>query len=214
MVCDTTLTTAKGYPNTCELFELEANPNSGYSVANTQIQSPITVNGSFFMDNLNLRLLRNLDEDITDDVDISGTKSTKCVFTTNTQTSSSDQICGFTPAYGTVFSKSGGTSTITFRLNVSSGSCGTNSTTPTDLQPLLMIVQVQPPVNGITPAPVPIQVLIAGKSGGPPVMTLSGNTYQLQVKTTDIPAGFTYFASVVDLTAQIKSVATKFMMTK
>jgi hypothetical protein len=69
-------------------------------------------------------------------------------------------------------------------------------------------------VNGITPAPVPIQVLIAGKSGGPPVMTLSGNTYQLQVKTTDIPAGFTYFASVVDLTAQIKSVATKFMMTK
>jgi hypothetical protein len=219
MTCDTSLTSQINPPlpsPKCELFELEANPNSGYTVANTQIQSPITVNGSFFMDSLNLRLLRNLDEDITDDVDISGTKSTsKCVYTTNSQTSDdNDNICSFTPAYGTVFSKSGGTSTITFRLNVASGQCGSSSTTPTDLKPLLMIVQVQPTNHGITPAPVPIQVLIAGNSGGPPVMTLSGNTYQLQVKTTDIPPGFTYFASVVDLASKIKSVATKFTIGK
>ena len=77
-----------------------------------------------------------------------------------------------------------------------------------------MIVQLQPTVNGITPAPVSIPVQIAGNSGGPPVMTLSGNTYQLQVKTTDIPAGFTYVASVVDLAAKIPSTAIHFTMTQ
>jgi hypothetical protein len=210
MICDQTLTTASGHPNTCEVFEVEANPNSGYTVANTQIQSPITVSGSFFMDALNLRLLRNLDEDITDDVDMSGSKS-KCVYTTNSQINdNNDNICSFTPAYGTIFSKSGGTSTITFKLNVATGQCGSNSTAPTDLRPLLMIVQLQ--TDGTAPVPVP--VLIAGKSGGPPVMTLSGNTYQLQVKTTDIPPAFTYVASVVDLAAKIQSIATQFTMTK
>jgi hypothetical protein len=211
MMCDTSLTSLAN-PK-CEVFELEANPNSGYSIANTQIQPPTSIGptNGFFMDALNFRLLRNLDEDITDDVDISGSRTTKCVFTTNRQTFVDDTVCSFTPTFGTAFSKSGGTSTITFKLNAVTGSvCGSNNTTPTDLRPLLMIVQLQ--TDGTAPVPVP--VLIAGKSGGPPVMTLSGNTYQLQVKTTDIPPGSTYVASVVDLATKIQSVATQFTMNK
>src|SRR5207245_949417 len=98
-----------------------------------------------------------------------------------------------------------------FTLDVAkTGQCGNNQTTPTFLKPLLLIVQL--PVNGVTPAPASIQVLIAGKSGGPPVMTLSGNTYQLQVKTTDIPSGFTYLATVIDLSGTIPSISSHFTM--
>jgi hypothetical protein len=211
MICDTGVTSTT-FPGKCELFEVEASPNSSYSSANTQIEP---ANG--FPANLaNTRLLRNLDEDITDNVDCcSGTRTTKCVYTVNEQVITGGfgdptfQICSFTPTDGTIFSKSAGTSTITFKLNVEpTGQCGSNSGTPTFLQPLLMIVQLQ--TNGT--APISIPVFIAGKSGGPPVMTLSGNTYQLQIKTTDIPAGFTYVASVVDLTANITSTAVRFTM--
>ena len=206
LICDTSVT-----PGQCELYEVEANPNSGYTSANTQI---VPANGTGLF---NARLLRNLGEDITDDVDIVGTRSPgKCVYTINQQVSDSTlQICSFTPTDGTIFTKSAGTSTITFRLQAAlTGQCGSSSGTPTDLRPLLMITQLQPTVNGITPAPVSIPVLVAGKSGGPPVMTLSGNTYQLQVKTTDLPAGFTYVASVVDLAAKIPSTAIHFTMTQ
>jgi hypothetical protein len=209
MICDTgvTLTT---FPGKCELFEVEASPNSSYSSASTQIEPATSSNLA------NTRLLRNLDEDITDNVDCcSGTRTTKCVYTVNEQVISGGfgdptfQICSFTPTDGTTFSKSAGTSTITFKLGVApTGQCGSNNNTPPGLQPLLMIVQLQ--TNGT--APVSIPVFIAGKSGGPPVMTLSGNTYQLQIKTTDIPAGFTYVASVVDLTANITSTAVHFTM--
>jgi hypothetical protein len=204
--CDTSV-----IPGKCELYEVEASPNSGYTSANTLIEAANSP-GLF-----NARLLRNLDEDITDDADVGGTRTTKCVYTINQQVSNPTfQICGsLIPTDGTVFTKSAGSSTITFKLQVEpTGQCGSSSRTPNFLKPLLMITQLQPTVNGITPAPVSIPVLIAGNSGGPPVMTLSGNTYQLQVKTTDIPAGFTYVASVVDLTATIPSTAIHFTMTQ
>lgn len=204
LMCDTSVTGT----GQCELYEVEASPNSGYTNANVEIEPGPTGNVA------NARLLRNLDEDITDTLDIGGTRTTKCVYTINQQVSDSTlQICSFSPADGTVFTKSGGNATITFKLTANTtGQCGSASGTPTDLRPLLMITQLQPAVNGITPAPVSIPVLIAGNSGGPPVMTLSGNTYQLQVKTTDIPSGFTYVASVVDLAAKIPSIAIHFTM--
>ncbi len=211
MVCDTGVTSTK-FPGKCELFEVEASPNSSYSGANTQIEPANSSPANL----ANTRLLRNLDEDITDNVDCcSGTRTTKCVYTVNEQVIAGGfvdptfQICSLTPTDGTTFSKAAGTSTITFKLQVEpTGQCGSNSGTPTFLQPLFMIVQLQ--TNGT--APVSIPVFIAGKSGGPPVMTLSGNTYQLQIKTTDIPAGFTYVASVVDLSANITSTAVHFTM--
>jgi hypothetical protein len=48
-------------------------------------------------------------------------------------------------------------------------------------------------------APNSIQVIVAGGSGGPPVFIFTGNTWQLQVKTLDMPPGFTYVATVIDL---------------
>ncbi len=84
---------------------------------------------------------------------------------------------------------------------------------PTNLQPLLMIVQIQPSVTGSpTPAPVDIPVIVAGKSGGPPTFVLSGNAWQLQVKTTDMPAGFTYVATMVDLSGNIPAISVTFTL--
>lgn len=211
MVCDQKVTSATGFPGQCEVFEFEANPNSGFTVANTQITPPSSV--TVTADD-NLRLLRNLDEDITNDVDISGTK-TKCVYTINKQTTNpAFQICNdsfSSPANGQAFVKNQ-TSTITFKFKVSpTGQCP-NGQSPTNLEPLLMIVQLQPTVNGVTPAPVTQQVIVAGNSGGPPTFVLSGNTWQLQVKTTDLAAGFTYVASMIDLSGTIGSLNVTFTL--
>jgi len=214
MICDTALTTATGHPNTCELFEVEASSNSAYTISNVQVEPP----SGFTTDLPNLRLLRNLDEDITDNVDCcSGTRTTKCVYTTNQQTSDSTlEICegGFTsPSTGTTFTKKQ-TSTITFKFKVSpSGTCpngqspqacSTTGGVQPCLTPLLTIVQLQP--SGAAPVPVP--VIVAGNSGGFPVFTLSGNTWQLQAKTTDMQAGFTYVATMVDVGAGAAGSAT------
>jgi len=43
-------------------------------------------------------------------------------------------------------------------------------------------------------------VLVAGKSGGLPLFLLSGGTWQLQVKTTNMVTG-NYLATVVDLSS-------------
>lgn len=61
-----------------------------------------------------------------------------------------------------------------------------------------MIVQLQS--NGA--APVPIAVHPAGNSGGLPLFLLTGNTWQIQVKTDDIPPG-SYIATMVDLGANV-----------
>jgi len=211
MPCDQTLTTLKGFSGTCEVLAFEANPNSGFDLPNIIIDKPTSAADE---STPNLHLLSNLDEDGTDGVINYPTISKNCVLTVNPQKSNNNfQICSFSPADGTVFTKSAKTSTITFTLDVAAkGQCGNNQTTPNFLKPLLLIVQLQTPdpVTGITPAPVSIPVLIAGKSGGPPVMPLSGNTYQLQVKTIDIPAGFTYLATVIDLSGTIPSISSHF----
>ena len=210
MSCDTTLTGKAGFPNTCEVLAFEANPNYVFDLPNIIIDKPV---GTIEV-TPNLRLLSNLDEDGTDGVINYPTISKNCVLTVNQQTSNGNfQICSFSPADGTVFSKSAKTSTITFTLDVAAaGQCGNNQTTPNFLKPLLLIAQLQTPdpATGVTPAPVSIPVLIAGKSGGPPVMPLSGNTYQLQVKTTDMPPGFTYLATVIDLSGTIPSISSHF----
>jgi hypothetical protein len=214
LVCDQTLTSAAGYPNSCEVFELEANPNSGFSGTSVVINGPGNVPDSL----TNPRLIRNLGEDITDDIDLSGTKSPgKCVYTVNQQTSNSGfEICdgGFSsPAGGTSFNKNQ-TSSIPFKFNVApTGQCPSGKS-PTNLQPLLLIVQIQPsPGSGDpTPAPVDIPVIVAGNSGGPPTFVLSGNTWQLQVKTSNMAAGFTYVATMVDLTATIPAISVTFSL--
>ena len=71
-----------------------------------------------------------------------------------------------------------------------------------------MIVQQVPGGS----APNPIQVIVAGKSGGPPIFLFSGNTWQLQVKTSDMPAGFTYVATVIDLNNVIPSFSATFTL--
>jgi len=216
MVCDQTLTSAAGFPNSCEVFELEANPNSGFSGTSVVINGPGNVPDSL----VNPRLLRNLDEDITDDIDLSGTKTPgKCVYTTNQQTSNPGfEICDGTfssPAKGQTFVKKQ-TSSIPFKFNVSpAGQCPSGKS-PTNIEPLLMVVQIQPSPGGVppppTPAPVDIPVIVAGNSGGPPTFVLSGNTWQLQVKTTNMPAGFTYVATMVDLTGTIPAISVTFSL--
>lgn len=210
MPCDQTLTTLAGFSNTCEVLAFEANPNSGFS-------SPdIIISTNQLEDTPNLRLLSNLDEDGTDGVVNYPLSAKNCVLTVNKQSVAGGfdtptyQICSFSPADGTSFTK-GANATITFKLNVApTGQCSNsgNNNTPTGLKPLLMIEQLQ--TNGTAPANIP--VLIAGNSGGPPIMTLSGNTYQLQVKETDMTAGFTYLATVIDLTGTIPSVSSTFIL--
>ena len=204
MPCDQHFTNLAGYSPSCEVLAFEANPNSGFSLPNIQIAGPVPD------DVPNLRLLSNLDEDGTDGIIDYPLTSKNCVLTVNQQTSNAAYtICSFSPANGTVFNK-GNTATISFRLNVTqTGQCGNNQTTPNFLQPLLMIDQLLPSVNGVTPAPANIQVLIAGNSGGPPIMTFSGNTYQLQIKTSDMPSGFDYLVTVIDLTSTIPSTSVK-----
>lgn len=212
LACDQTLTTAAGFSNSCEVFELEANPNSGFSGTSVVINGPGNVTDSL----PNPRLIRNLGEDITDDIDLSGTKSPgKCVYTVNQQTSNPGfEICdgGFSsPANGTSFNKNQASS-IPFKFNVSpTGQCPSGKS-PTNLQPLLIIVQLQPSSGGTTPAPVDIPVIVAGNSGGPPTFVLSGNTWQVQVKTTNMAAGFTYVATMVDLTATIPAISVTFTL--
>ncbi len=212
LVCDQTLTSAAGFTNSCEVFELEANPNSGFSGTSVVINGPGNVTDSL----ANPRLIRNLGEDITDDIDLSGTKSPgKCVYTVNQQTSNPGfQICdgGFaSPANGSSFSKNQASS-IPFKFNVSPmGQCP-NGKSPTNIEALLMIVQLQPASGGITPAPVDIPIIVAGNSGGAPTFVLSGNSWQLQVKTTNMAAGFTYVATMVDLTATIPAISVTFTL--
>ena len=217
MPCDTTLTALHGFRNTCESFEVEANPNSGFDRTNYQIV-PSSADIDRLPDTPNLRFLRNLDEDITNfviDYPLGGTR-TKCVITVNTQTPSAAgaHSCGFSsPSSGQNFTKSS-TSSIPFKFQAvaAGGDCQhgpfLTDQPPNALQPLLMIVQQVP--GG--PAPNPIQVIVAGKSGGPPIFLFSGNTWQLQVKTSDMPAGFTYVATVIDLNNVIPSFSATFTL--
>jgi hypothetical protein len=217
--CDHTLTDLSAnslYHGLCEVFEFEANPNSGFTSTNLQIVPNVGETTP------NLRLLRNLDEDVTDGVvnyPLSGTKS-KCVFTVNSQTfnsNSSAVLCGGgfqAPIKGQNFTKKS-TSSITFKFQAladPNGSCGSGpfltDQGPNALRPLLMITQLL--TTGAAPNSIP--VLIAGKSGGPPVFTFTGNTWQLQVKTTDMPAGFTYLATVIDLNNVLSSFSTSFTL--
>lgn len=212
--CDHTLTDLALYPGTlCEVLSFEANPNSGFS-------SPdMIINTSQSEDTPNLMVLSNEADNVTTGTVKYPTTSKNCVLTINQQPIAGGfltptyQICSFLPADGSVLSKSAGSSTITFTLNVTLfGQCSNsgNQGTPTNLKPLLMIEQIQNDGS----APANIQVIIAGKSGGPPVMTLSGNTYQLQVKTTDMTAGFQYLATVIDLSGNITSTSSYFTLTK
>src|SRR6185503_5158825 len=172
MPCDQTLTDKSPYPGTCEVFTVEAEPNSGFTVTNLLIDKPL----GFVEQTPNLRLLRNLDEDITTgviDYPTSGTATKKCVYTVNQQTSNpAFEICGggfSSPAKGTHFDKNK-TASISFKFKVApAGSCPSGPT-PTYVRPLLLIVQTFPadPNTGIAPAPAPVDVIVAGKTGGPP----------------------------------------------
>jgi hypothetical protein len=66
-----------------------------------------------------------------------------------------------------------------------------------------MITRLVPPApddNGvlIPVAPISETVIVKGKSGGFPLFTFSGNTWQLQVDTSNLPVG-NYLATVIDL---------------
>ena len=216
--CDHTLTDIAGYPHDsstglCEVLSFEANPNSGFSSPDM-----ITDTGQV-EDTLNLAVLSNAADNVTTGVVKYPTLSRNCVLTINQQPTTGGvntpkyTICSFSPADNAVISKSAGNSTITFNLKVNlTGQClnSGNQGVPDFLKPLLIIDQLQ--TDGS--APKNIDVLIAGSSGGPPVMTFSGNTYQLQVKTTDIPTGFTYLATVIDLTGNINIISSHFTFTK
>jgi hypothetical protein len=200
--CNQTLTAQAGKPGTCEIFEFEANPSLDPSViSNVEVCPPSGCGAILDVANSNPRLLRNLDEDITDGVNtypLSGTKS-NCVYTVNDQPfTPGAHSCGFqSPAQGQTFTKSQGSS-IPFKFVAvgrngtcppsTSGALGTGT-----IMPLLMITQLVPP-----DAPISEHVIVKGNSGGFPVFSFSGNTWQLQVDTSNLPLG-DYLATVIDL---------------
>jgi hypothetical protein len=192
-------------PANCEVFEFEANPGLDTSViSNVEICPssdcrPINVQDN--LPNANPRLLRNLDEDITDGVNtypLSGTKS-NCVYTVNDLTfTPTAHSCGFeSPSQGQNFTKTQGAS-IPFKF-VAVGAGGTCPPSASGLLgagailPLLMITQLVPP-----DAPISDKIIVKGNSGGFPVFAFSGNTWQLQVDSSNLPVG-NYLATVIDL---------------
>ncbi len=208
MDCDTTLTRlhAPPIPNACEIFEFETNSDISLTTKNLQIDKPTAL----IETTPNLRMLRDFDEDITDGVINYPTRGTSClgcksVFSVNQQTSNPAlEICG--GGFSSVTKNQN--STISFKFKVSpTGTCP-NGASPTDLLPLLVITQTQktPDSNGKIPAPLQIPVVVAGNSGGLPLFLLTGNTWQLQIKTTDMPAGFNYVATMIDLKQRIPSI--------
>jgi hypothetical protein len=211
LACDQTFT-----PGSCEVFEIEANPNSGYGFADYEVSGPQIDHTP------NLRLLRNHDQDITTSVlnyPLSGTK-TKCVLTINQTPTSGAISCGFSsPVSGQVFNQ-GKSIPFKFQAAPSQTACQSNGPFLTNLQPLLLIVQLPPTATPplLTPAPLPITVQVAGGSGGPPIFTLGGTgstgnntTYQLQVKTTNMSVG-NYRATVIDLNNVIPSFGVDFTL--
>jgi hypothetical protein len=200
--CNQTLTTQAGKPNTCEVFEFETNPSLDASViSNVEVCPPSGCGTTLDVANSNPRLLRNLDEDITDGINtypLSGTKR-NCVYTVNEQTfTNGAHSCGFqSPSQGQAITKTQGSS-IPFKFVAvgKGGTCppsGSGSLGAGTILPLLMITQLVPP-----DAPVSDQVIVKGKSGGPPTFVFSGNTWQLQVDSSNLPIG-NYLATVIDL---------------
>jgi hypothetical protein len=223
MPCDQTFTRQAGMPNTCEIFEFETNPPLDPSVvSNVQICSSLgcAAKDDNPLANPNPRLLRNLDEDITDGVNIyplSGTR-TNCVYTVNDQTfTPGAHSCGFqSPSQGQTFSKSLGSS-IPFKFVAvgDNGSCAspiTGALGAADMTPILMITQLVPAgPDGKPIAPISKTVIVKGNSGGFPIFTFSGNTWQLQVDTSNLVVG-NYLATVIDLKNKIPAFGVNFSL--
>ena len=201
--CDQTFTTLASMPNTCEVFQFESKPGLDTSVlANIQICPPSGCDGApFDVANSNPRLIRNLDEDITNGINtfpLSGTRS-NCVYTVNQQRFvSGAHSCGFqSPITRADFHKGPG---FFHSVQVRSGGPGrecppsaSGLLTAGQTRPLLMIAKIVPGF-----APTPQHVIVKGNSGGFPVFTFSGNTWQLQVDTSNLSTG-NYLATVIDL---------------
>jgi hypothetical protein len=214
--CDQTLTNLAGVPDKCEIFQFEANPPLDTSVtSNVQICPPSGCDGDpLDILNSNPRLLRNLDEDITDGINtfpLSGTRS-NCVYTVNQQKfTNGAHSCGFiSPAQGQTFTKSVGSS-IPFKFVAvgNGGTCppsGSGFLVGGDILPLLMITQL---VQGAAPSPQ--DVIVKGNSGGPPIFIFSGNRWQLQVDTSNLAVG-NYLATVIDLDNKIPAFSVRFSL--
>jgi hypothetical protein len=191
----------------CEVFEFEANPPLDTSVISNVQVCPSSDCAAMDIAGANPRLLRNLDEDITTGVNtlpLSGSKS-NCVYTVNDLNTAGAQSCGFqSPSQGQTFTKTQGAS-IPFKfVAASNGVCPPSTSTALGagaIIPMLMITQLaplDPKTDQPTTAPVSETVIVKGNSGGFPIFTFSGNTWQLQVDTSNLPVG-NYLATVIDL---------------
>jgi hypothetical protein len=221
--CDTTFTSQAGMPDTCEVFEFETNPALDPSViSNVEICSSTgcTTPDENPLAYANPRLLRNLDDDITDGINLyplTGTKS-NCVYTVNDQKFiKGAHSCGFqSPSQGRTFSKTLGSS-IPFKF-VAVGDTGSCSSPITGalgagaITPMLMITQLVPPgADGKSIVPISETVIVKGNSGGFPIFSFSGNTWQLQVDTSNLSVGH-YLATVIDLQNKIPAFGVNFSL--
>jgi hypothetical protein len=125
--------------------------------------------------------------------------------------------CGFqSPSQGQTFSKSLGSS-IPFKFVAvgANGSCAspiTGALGAADMTPILMITQLVPPgPDGKPIAPISKTVIVKGNSGGFPIFTFSGNTWQLQVDTSNLVVG-NYLATVIDLKNKIPAFGVNFSL--
>jgi hypothetical protein len=170
---------------------------------------------------VNPRLLRNLDEDITDGINVyplSGTRN-NCVYTVNDQNFDNDKkSCGFqSPSQDQNFTKTQGSS-IPFKFVAvkNNGTCPpstSNALVAGDITPLLMITKLAPrdAMGEPTAAPISETVIVKGNSGGFPIFTFSGNTWQLQVDTSNLPIG-NYLATVIDLQNKMPAFGVNFTL--
>jgi hypothetical protein len=138
------------------------------------------------------------------------------VYTVNKQDfTTGAHSCGFqSPAQGQTFTKTQGAS-IPFKFVAvgAGGTCGgSGSLGAGTITPLLMITKLVPPgLDGSVTAPISETVIVKGNSGGFPIFTFSGNTWQLQVDTSNLPVG-NYLATVVDLQNVIPAFGVNFSL--
>ena len=218
MLCDTALPTFEGQPGKCEVFEFEVNPTVDLTTVTENIQicpagstctgTPTDLPGTA----ANPRLLRNLDEDITSGINtypLSGGRN--CVFTVHQQgfdINHNAHSCGFqSPIQGQNFTKIAGSS-IPFKFTAITGTNCQHGPflSGNSLEPLLLITRLLPPA-----APTAQTVIVKGNSGGPPLFIFSGQTWQLQVDTSNLPVG-NYLATVIDLNNVIPAFGVSFSL--
>jgi hypothetical protein len=152
---------------------------------------------------MSTRVLKNETTDITTfvrSIDPGGRTRTFSVFSLNQASVTGNAVfCGYQSPVEEGFVKNQG-STIPFKFKAAANSANCQQGPfLLNLRPRLSLVRL---VEGQAPSLFPVEV--SGDSGNPPFYRLDGQTYHLNVKTSNLPPG-TYIATTFDDSGQVSA---------